>query len=491
MEFDQSPAKSAPCLVLNGVPTTAADVSPMTTLLDWLRDNRRLCGTKEGCAEGDCGACTVVMERVKPDGTITRSPINSCLTMLGQLDGAGIRTVEGLAASGSALHPVQAAFAAGGGTQCGFCTPGFVMAAYAFAHSGAADAADVHDVIAGNLCRCTGYRPIVEAITGVAPLQDDPLAQDDGRLLDSLAAVEPAGDGAFIHEGHAFHRPRSLAAAGELRARYPEALLLAGGTDLGLLVSRERQKLARIIHLGGVAELDRIEDRRDMLWLGAGVTYARVFPLLVQHFPALKTYLLRLGSRQIRSLGTIGGNLGTASPIGDMLPVLLALDATILLYSARSGRRAVAATDFFRGYRQTVLAADELIEAILLPKLVPGSELIVDKVSKRRDQDISAVAAAVWIQLRDGVVFDLRLAYGGVAPVPKRAVAAEAVLRGRRLDGDTIAAAEHALRDDVAPLDDWRGSAAYRMTVAANLLRRLRFRLTARDMPLELDALCP
>ncbi len=491
MDFASPPGKSAPRLVLNGVPTAAANVSPTMTLLDWLRDRKGLCGTKEGCAEGDCGACTVVMERLNPDGTIARSPINSCLTMLGQLDGCGIRTVEGLAASDGTLHPVQLAFAGGGGTQCGFCTPGFVVSAYAFAQDGADDAADIHDVIAGNLCRCTGYRPIVEAIDSVAPLEDDPVARQDSRLAAALAAIEPAQDAAFAHDGCVFHVPRSLSAAAELRARYPEALLLAGGTDLGLRVSRHRQKIDQVIALGAVPELAIIEDRGDVVSLGAAVTYARAFPILLRHFPTLKAYLTRLGSRQIRSLGTIGGNLGTASPIGDSLPVLLALDATLLLYSARNGRRSLRAADFFRGYRQTELAADELIEAIHLPKLTPRARLIVDKVSKRRDQDISAVCSAFWLAMDAGVIADVRLAYGGVAATPKRAYAAEAALRDRCLDEGTIVSAVAALREDIAPLGDWRGSAEYRMTVAGNLLRRLQLRVTAAVVPLELDALCP
>jgi xanthine dehydrogenase small subunit len=484
------PGKSAPRILLNGVPTTVADASPMTTLLDWLRDHRALCGTKEGCAEGDCGACTVVLERSTADGTIQRNPVNACLTMMGQLDGAGIRTIEGLAAPGGALHPVQAAFASGGGTQCGFCTPGFVMSTYAFAQSGATDTVDVHDVIAGNLCRCTGYRPIVEAINSVTPLKDDPIAHEDTKLLAAFGTIARSADAAFTYEDREFYAPRSLATAAALRAQHPAALLLAGGTDLGLLVSRQRQKLTQIIHLGAVAELNVIEDRGSALALGAAVTYARAVPLLVEHYPGINSYLTRLGSRQIRSMGTIGGNLGTASPIGDFLPILLALDATIVLYSARAGRRSVPAADFFIGYRKTALAADELIETILLPKLVAGSQLFVDKISKRRDQDISAVCAAFCVASRGDTVVNIKLAYGGVAATPKRALATEAVLRGHRLTANTIADAEAALRKDFAPLSDWRGSADYRTTVAANLLRRLQLRLAPSDVPLELDTLC-
>jgi xanthine dehydrogenase small subunit len=485
--YDGGAGASAPRIVLNGVPVTVRDVAAMTTLLDWLRETRGLHGTKEGCAEGDCGACTVLVERRGPDGAVRRDPINACLTMIGQVDGYGIRTVEGMSPPGGRLHPVQRALASGGGTQCGFCTPGFVMSAYAFAGA-AADVAEVHDALAGNLCRCTGYRPILDAIATVTPLADDPLAAEDSALLRELDAIARDRGTCFANEDRPFHVPRSLAEAVELRAHRPQALLLAGGTDLGLLASRQRQRIPEIIHLAAVPELSLIKDRDECLAIGAGVTYARALGVIARYYPSLTAYLTRLGSRQIRTMGTIGGNLGTASPIGDFLPILLALDATIALRSIR-GARTVAAADFFLGYRKTALAADELIEAVLLPKPDGASQLFVDKISKRRDQDISSVCAAYRVATRDGIVADVRLAYGGLAATPKRAVAAEAALRGTTLDDSSLAAAEAALRQDFAPLSDWRGSAEYRMLLAGNLLRRLQLRLTGPAYPLELDAL--
>ena len=441
--------------VLNDEPVELSGVSPMTTLLDWLRDRRGLKGTKEGCAEGDCGACTVVLERA--DGR--REAINSCIALLGQIDGQVVRTVEGLEGRDGAPHAVQQAMAESDATQCGFCTPGFVMTAYAFAAGGEKPELEtIHDALAGNLCRCTGYKPIVEAMKKVAG-QGHP------------APVQPPPRTASANFEASFFAPRSLAELVRLRAEHPDALLLAGATDLGLLASRSRRPPHKLIHLAHVPELNVLGEDEKRITIGAAVTYARAMPLLIRHYPALKTYLARLGSRQIRTLGTIGGNIGTASPIGDMPPVLLALEASLKLTSAR-GSRTVTLDEFFLDYRKTVLAADEVIESISLQKLWPGEVFYCDKVSKRRDQDISTVAGAYRLRLKDGKVEDVRTGFGGMAATPKRAANAEAALRR----GDFEGAAE-AIKRDFQPIDDWRGTASYRVTVAANLIRRLKLRI--------------
>ena len=452
--------------VLNDRPVEIDGVSPMTTLLDWLREHRGLRGAKEGCAEGDCGACTVVLERA--DGV--REAINSCIALLGQIDGQAVRTVEGLRDRDGAPHPVQTAMAETDATQCGFCTPGFVMSAYAFAAGGETpDLEAIHDALAGNLCRCTGYRPIVEAMkraAGAAVLPVPPVpARAESAQFDNV-----------------FFAPRSLADLLSLRTRHLDALLLAGATDLGLLASRARRPPAKLIHLAHVPELTMISEDATRVVLGAAVSYARATPVLVAAFPALRTYLARLGSRQIRTLGTIGGNIGTASPIGDMPPVLLALGASLRLVSAR-GVRDLALDRFFLDYRKTALAPDEIIESISIPKLRTGDVFFCDKVSKRRDQDISAVAAAFRLRSVDGRIEDARTGFGGMAAVPKRAAAVEAAL----LKGDFEAAA-HAIARDFQPIDDWRGTASYRLQVAANLLRRLKLRLDGAPL-VELDAL--
>jgi xanthine dehydrogenase small subunit len=453
---------------LNDTPVEVPGVPPMTTLLDWLREHRGLRGTKEGCAEGDCGACTVVLER---EGR--RDAVNACIALLGQLDGQSVRTVEGLRGPGGGPHPVQVAMAEADATQCGFCTPGFVMSALAHASSGgAADPDAIHEALAGNLCRCTGYRPIVEAMTRIAGLAVEP---PSAPLL-SPRTTSAAFDGAFF-------APRSLDELLALRVAHPEALLLAGGTDLGLLASRERKPPKAVIHLLHVPELAVISASADQITIGAAATYEAAAPTLIEAFPALRAYLSRLGSRQIRNMGTIGGNIGTASPIGDMPPVLMALEASLTLVSTR-GTREIPLDDFFLDYRKTELAPDEIIQSLSMPRLWEGETFHCDKVSKRRDQDISTVAGAYRVRIRNGRIEDARLAFGGMAATPRRARATEAALLK-----DGFAAAIAAVESDFKPLDDWRGSAAYRRQVAANLLRRLELRLAEPGRVLEVEAL--
>ncbi|MFN4015445.1 MAG: xanthine dehydrogenase small subunit [Reyranella sp.] len=453
---------------LNDNEVEVVGISPMTTLLDWLRDHRGLRGTKEGCAEGDCGACTVVLER---EGR--RDAVNACIVLLGQLDGQSVRTVEGLRATDDGPHPVQVAMAEADATQCGFCTPGFVMSALAHASSGGtADPEEIHETLAGNLCRCTGYRPIVEAMTRIAGLAVEPPASSTVAPRTGSLAI----DGAFF-------APRSLDELLALRGAHPDALLLAGGTDLGLLASRERKPPKALIHLVHVPELTAISASADKISIGAAATYTEAATVLIDAFPALRAYLSRLGSRQIRNMGTIGGNIGTASPIGDMPPVLLALEASLTLVSKR-GTREILLDDFFLDYRRTALAPDEIIQSLSMPRLWEGETFHCDKVSKRRDQDISTVAGAYRVRIRNGRIEDARLAFGGMAATPRRARAAEAALLK-----DGFAAAIAAVTGDFKPLDDWRGSAAYRRQVAANLLRRLELRLAEPGRVLEVEAL--
>jgi xanthine dehydrogenase small subunit len=457
--------------MLNDDPVGLSGVSPMTTLLDWLREHRGLKGTKEGCAEGDCGACTVVLERDGPNGQVRREAVNACIAMLGQVDGLSVRTVEGLRGTDGSAHSVQIAMAEADATQCGFCTPGFVMSAYAFSAGGeTADADTIHEALAGNLCRCTGYRPIVDAMTKVAGLAVEP------------APSVPARTASAVFDG-AFFAPRSLDELLKLRKAHPEAMLLAGGTDLGLLAGHRRQPPKEIIHLAHVPELAAIASDKESITLGAAVTYAQAMPLLVAAYPALRPYLSRLGSRQIRNLGTIGGNVGNASPIGDMPPVLLALEATVTLASVR-GTRELPLEDFFTGYRETALAPDEVILSLSMPCLRPGEVLFCDKVSKRRDQDISTVAAGYRLRIEDGRIADVRVGIGGMAATPRRATHVE-----KALLKEGFAAAAAAIPKDFQPIDDWRGSAAYRLQVAANLLRRLELRIAQPARVLEVEAL--
>ena len=456
-------------LVLNGAPVTLPrGISPTMTLLDWLRRPAALTGTKEGCAEGDCGACTVVLER--PDGR--RAPINACLAMLGQLHGSAIRTVEGLRDAEGKAHPVQQLLAEGDATQCGFCTPGITMSAWAHAREGG----EVHEALAGNLCRCTGYRPIIEAFS---KLQDDAAAPP---------ALPDAASATFEAEGQVFHRPATLAELLALRAAHPNAMLLAGGTDLGLLVSEHRQRPPAVIGLLGVPELQALSADAAGIDIGAAVPYAALLPLLDGSFAPLAAMMTRLGSRQIRALGSIGGNLGTASPIGDALPPLLALGASLRIASAR-GERCTNVEDFLLGYRKTTLAPDEVIVSIHLPRPPAGAVLACEKISKRHDQDISATSGAFLIRVEGGRIAAARLAFGGMGPMAARAIHAEAMLTGSLMAPACFADAADELVKDFAPLSDWRGSAAYRLAAAQGLLRRLYWRVAKPELAAEVHAL--
>ena len=455
---------------LNGAAHEATDVSPTTTMLDYLRDNLGMTGTKEGCAEGDCGACTVV--RVI-DGRF--EAVNSCLMQVGQADGAEILTVEGLEKiNGGALTPVQDAMATGDGTQCGFCTPGFIGALFALEQSEEEiSEAVIHDALAGNLCRCTGYRPIVEAARTAC-----------SSMVDYTPASPPAQSVELQADGQVFHVPQTLADLTRLRAANPDAMLLSGGTDLGLSVSKGRERPAVVIHTAQVAELTVIEETDDALSLGAAVSYTHALPYIDRLYPSFAEMIRRIGSRQIRNLGTIGGNIGNASPIGDTPPCLIALDATLTLASA-GGEREIAIEDFFLDYRETALKPGEVIKTIRIPKLTDGQSFRTYKVSKRYDQDISAVIGGFRITLAGDRVTEARIAYGGMAATPKRARAAEAALTGTLWSEDAAVAAGAGIAEDYAPLTDHRATADYRSRVAANLCTRLYRDLAGTETELE------
>ena len=460
--------------VLNGGERSVADISPTTTVLDWLRGPAGLTGTKEGCAEGDCGACTIAVGDA--DGY---RAVNSCLAVMPQLDGKQVLTVEGLADPDGELHPVQRALVDADASQCGFCTPGFVMALFAWRLSGeAATHENIHEALAGNLCRCTGYRPIVDAAMGLG-----------GDATVAPISVSASGGGLdYEAGGRRFVAPETVDELAGLYAAHPDAHLLAGGTDLGLLYSKERRHPPMVIATSGPAELRRIETTRDHLEIGAAVTYEAALPAIDTAFPAMAALIRRIGSRQIRNLGTIGGNVGNASPIGDTPPCLIALDATLVLRSV-SGSREMSVDDFFLDYRKTALAPGEFIQTIRIPLLAHGQSFHAHKVSKRFDQDISAVIGAYRLNLDGDELRDARIAYGGMAATPKRAVACEAALRGKPWTEDTVAGAVVALAGDYAPISDFRASADYRALVAGNLLRRLHLETTAPDMPVEVAAL--
>jgi xanthine dehydrogenase small subunit len=466
--------------LLNGEPRTVEGVPASTTVLDWLRGLARLTGTKEGCAEGDCGACTVVLARPAHGGVIFR-PVNACLMTVGQLDGEALITVDGVGRD--ALHAVQQALVETDGTQCVFCTPGFVMSAFAFAENGEpAEDALIHDALAGNLCRCTGDRPIVDAVRKVAAGAG---RNGSAALYAGLPTVAPSAE----HDGggQLFLAPKSLAALVHLRTAHPDALVLGGGTDLGLGFSKDRKVPPAILWTGQVAELKRIEAGADALTFGGAVTYGEAEPYLDEAFPAFGAMLRRLGSRQIRTLGTFAGNLGTASPIGDTLPCLMALGATVTLASA-AGERSLPVEDFVLGYRKTALRPDEVIAQVTIPRLQAGREFRVYKLSKRFDQDISTVIGAFVTEVAGGRLAYLAAAYGGMAAKAARAKGVEAALTGKPWTAAALTDVDAAVAADYQPLTDWRGTAAYRLRAAANLVRRLRAETTG-AAPARLEAL--
>ena len=471
--------------LLNGKECSETSAPPTMTVLDWLRTRADLTGTKEGCAEGDCGACTIVLGR-EFDGSLQYRAANSCLMMLPQIDNCAVLTVEGLAEPGGALHPVQQAMVDTDATQCGFCTPGFVMAMFAFHHGGEpAEDAVIHEALAGNLCRCTGYRSIVDACRRIARGPADRFAGETAATAAALAGLPPCTD--YRTGSQAFLIPRSLDALFAAMEQFPDALLLAGGTDLGLRVSKDRELLPAVISTEAVQELRQIKPGDGALELGGAVTYTEALPHLDKHFPSFGALVRRIGSRQIRNLGTIAGNLATASPIGDAIPCLIALDATVTLAS-RAGERVLPVETFITGYRKTALAAGEVIATIRIPLLAPGQAYAVYKLSKRFDQDISTVIAAFRLVRQGGQVRELRAAYGGMAARVMRAGKLEAALIGRPWKPAWIADVDALLARDFTPIGDHRGGAAYRLRAAAGLLRRFQLE-TSSTVPVRVEAI--
>ncbi len=450
-------SKSQPHVTVNGRSRPLGGIAPHTNLLDFLR-GVGLTGAKEGCAEGECGACAVMVAR--PDGDASRwTAINSCLAPAAALDGQEVVTAEGLG-SLDHLHPVQAELAQRGGSQCGYCTPGFVCSMAAEYYRPGREGFDVH-AIAGNLCRCTGYRPIRDAAQALGVPDDaDPLVVRRG-----VAAPAPAhtalGDGAFT-------RPADLAEALTLLREHPDTTVVAGSTDWGVEVNLRGSRAARVVAIDRLPELRTITTDGP-IEVGAGLTLSELEEALGDAVPLLTEVWPLFASPLIRNAATVGGNLGTASPIGDLAPALLALDSSLVLASVE-GDREVALADFFTGYRETRLAPGELIRAVRIPQPLAGRTGF-HKIAKRRLDDISSVAVAFALDVDDGVVTRARIGLGGVAATPIRATATEAALEGRPWTDETIEAAALVLSGEGTPIDDQRASAAYRSAMLGNALR--------------------
>jgi xanthine dehydrogenase small subunit len=440
---------------LNGREVGLDAAAASDSLLRWLR-HANLTGTKEGCADGDCGACTVALVEFDADGAPRWRAVNSCLLPIGLLVGREVLTVEALALDGT-LHPVQQAMVDCAGSQCGYCTPGFVMSLFAGQQNGERGDA----VFEGNLCRCTGYAPIRAANDRL----DAAPADDRFRaMLQASPAVASTQLGPWFN-------PSTLDEAVQLKAEHPDAAWITGGTDLGVELSHGKPVAPAFIALDRIASLKTIDVGPAAVRIGAGVPLSRIENEIPGLFPALDAMLPWFAARQVRNRATFGGNLGTASPIGDLLPVLLALDAIVHLQGP-SGSRDIAIGHYFLDYRKTARGADELVVAVTLPRK-PGWIEASYKVAKRQHDDISIVAAAFALEL-DGErrVRDLRLAFGGVAAIPRRAVAVEDFLRGRALDADTVAQAQVRLQAEFTPLDDHRAGADYRRALCGALFEK-------------------
>lgn len=460
--------------LLNGEAVQLPDVGAQETLLDYLRIVRRLTGTKEGCAEGDCGACTVLVGRLTEAG-LRYETVNACIRFLASLDGCHVVTIEHLRGVDGGLHPVQRAMVEAHGSQCGFCTPGIVMSLYAlWMEASAPSDAEIETALQGNLCRCTGYEPIFKAARAAAELgkpEADPLALE---RADVTVRLEAWADGARVDVTKAGDRailPASVADLAEVLAEHPDATIVAGATDVGLWVTKMMRPITPAVFIGHLTELRQVVETGSSLRLGAGASYSEAEAALARAFPHLLPYWRRIAGWQVRNMGTVGGNIANGSPIGDTPPVFIALGAKLHLRSA-AGVRELPLENFFIDYGEQDLRAGEFVEAVELPFADVGVHQAAYKVSKRRDEDITAVAAGFAVRVEGGMIAAARIAFGGMAATPKRAARAEAALVGQPFAEASFEAAAQAVAEDFAPLSDWRATAEYRSLVAGNLFRR-------------------
>jgi xanthine dehydrogenase small subunit len=462
--------------VMDGHEVAIENPPATMTVLEYLREVAHRRGTKEGCAEGDCGACTVVLGELEPHGGIRYRAVNSCIRFLPTLDGKELVTVESLRQPGADAHPVQQSMIDNHASQCGFCTPGFVMSLFAlYLNREEAQRGDVVDALSGNLCRCTGYRPIIDAglrqWSYPAPAHWSRADAQSQTRLDALRRLaREAGEDASLR-CPGYHAPRTLDELGAALETNPGALLLAGGTDVGLWATKQLRELPPIIYLGDVAELARIDTGPNEMWIGAAVTFSDAWPALVRQFPALEEQAARFASTPIRNSATLCGNLANGSPIGDSIPALIALGAQIELRLGTTRRR-LPLEDFYLGYQVKALSPGEFVSGVAIPAPAQGQTLASFKLSKRIDQDISAVCATFCVCTEGARVSSARLAYGGMAATPCRAAHAERALEALGWNEAGIEASVAALAQDFKPLSDMRAGSDYRLRTAGALLRR-------------------
>ncbi|MBL0372081.1 xanthine dehydrogenase small subunit [Rhizobium sp. KVB221] len=462
--------------ILNGEEVALDAISPRQTLLDWLRLDRRLTGSKEGCAEGDCGACTVLIGRLVC-GLLVYESVNSCIRFMGSLHGTHVVTVEHLKGKDGLLHPVQQAMVDCHGSQCGFCTPGFVMSLYGLWLTDSNPSRErIEQALQGNLCRCTGYEPIVKAAEMAARIRPadvfDPIEATRRDVQTRLADIARDGTVQVSHEGDELYVPATISDLAEILGAHPHATVVAGSTDVGLWVTKQFRSINPVIFINNLEALQTISENDDAIVIGAGVTYTHALATLVKTHPAFGKLLPRIGGEQVRNMGTIGGNVANGSPIGDTPPALIALGASVALRS-QEGARELALEDFFIDYGKQDRQRHEFVDSLKVPMVPEGVRFSVYKISKRRDEDITAVLGAFYLKLDDNEkVEEIRLAYGGMAGIPKRATSVENALLGRAWTEANVKAAAAELDQNFTPLSDWRATAEYRMLTARNLLTR-------------------
>ncbi|MDD9728601.1 xanthine dehydrogenase small subunit [Mameliella sp. AT18] len=468
------PHRSEIRFILNGRDVSVSDVGADRTLLDYLRLDRRLTGTKEGCAEGDCGACTVLVGRLTADG-LRYDPVNACIRFLASLDGCHVVTVEHLRGADGGLHPVQQAMVDHHGSQCGFCTPGFVMSLYAlWMEVPEPTEAQVETALQGNLCRCTGYAPIIRAAVAISRYGSpaaDPIAREREEITARLTVLRNGQRVETGPEGNRAILPSDVDDLAACLLEYPGATIVAGATDVGLWVTKFLRPIGPAIFTGHLDGLKTVETRDGALWIGAGASYSECQEMLTGAYPHLAGYWDRIAGWQVRNMGTVGGNIANGSPIGDTPPVLIALGAEITLRKG-DARRVLPLQEFFIDYGKQDRQAGEFVEVIRVPLPQPGERHAAYKISKRRDEDISSVAAGIRVTVTEGRITDCRIAFGGMAATPKRAAHAESALLGQAWSEEVFAKAAVALVQDFTPLSDWRASSDYRSLTAGNLLRR-------------------